>query len=130
MRSLETRAKSSTTGRTAGSIIAAIIVTQTPTYQPSAPRSVPGPPFMPCMRCTVTSQAANAPPSTTVASERERLVVMRSGDDRRDRSGLDRAAVADVGHRAVGVAEVVLDRAARDEPLRERRLSLLVGARV
>ena len=33
----------STIGATDGSIIAAIIVTQIPTYQPNAPRSVPGP---------------------------------------------------------------------------------------
>ena len=40
---LLTRANAKTIGDTDGSIIAAIIVTQIPTNQPSPPRSVPGP---------------------------------------------------------------------------------------
>ena len=52
--------KISTIGATDGSIIAAIIVTQTPTYQPSAPRSVPGPASMPRMRATVTIHVTSA----------------------------------------------------------------------
>jgi hypothetical protein len=50
----------STIGATDGSIIAAIIVTQIPTYQPSAPRSVPGPASMPRMRETVTIHVTSA----------------------------------------------------------------------
>ena len=44
------RANVSTIGAADGSIIAAIIVTHTPTYQPSPPRSVPGPASMPRIR--------------------------------------------------------------------------------
>src|SRR5712691_3936784 len=65
-RSAETLSKSSTIGATDGSIIAAIIVTQTPRYQPSPPRSVPGPVSIPRIRCTVTIQVASAAASTTV----------------------------------------------------------------
>jgi hypothetical protein len=54
------RVNINTIGATDGSIIAAIIVTQTPTYQPRPPRSVPGPASIPCIRSTVTIQAARA----------------------------------------------------------------------
>src|SRR2546423_14689023 len=59
---------------TDGSIIAAIIVTQIPTYQPSPPRSVPGPASMPCMRSIVTSQATSAAASRNGASGMRRAV--------------------------------------------------------
>ena len=49
-RSLDTRWKSNTIGAADGNIIAAIIVTQIPTYQPSPPRSVPGPASTPRIR--------------------------------------------------------------------------------
>src|SRR3954453_14585316 len=65
--SLETRPKRSTIGNTDGSIIAPIIVTQMPTYQPRPPRSVPGPPSIPRMRETVTIQATRPPPRSPVA---------------------------------------------------------------
>src|SRR3954467_4070294 len=65
--SLETRPKRSTIGKTDGSIIAPIIVTQMPTYQPRPPRSVPGPPSIPRMRSTVTIHATSAPPRSHVA---------------------------------------------------------------
>src|SRR5215211_6073814 len=43
-----------------GSIIAAVIVSQIPRYQPGPPRSVPGPASIPRMRCTLTTQATSA----------------------------------------------------------------------
>ena len=59
-RSFLTRANARTIGDTDGSIIAAIIVTQIPTNQPSPPRSVPGPASIPRMRSTVTIQETSA----------------------------------------------------------------------
>ena len=47
-----------------GSIIAAVIVTQTPTNQPSVPRSVPGPASIPRIRTSSTAQAASVAPSS------------------------------------------------------------------
>src|ERR687890_2597583 len=47
------RAYRATVGATDGNIIAAIITTQMPRNQPSAPRSVQGPRFMPCIWCAV-----------------------------------------------------------------------------
>jgi hypothetical protein len=49
-------------GESEGSIIAAIIVSQTTASQPSPPRSVPGPMSIPCIRCTVTAQQPAAMP--------------------------------------------------------------------
>ena len=54
------RATRRTAGAAEGSIIAAVIVTQIPRYQPIPPRSVPGPASMPRIRSTVTAQAATA----------------------------------------------------------------------
>src|SRR5881396_1889732 len=54
------RAYRATVGDTDGNIIAAIITTQTPTNQPSVPRSVPGPPSIPRMRPAVDHQATAA----------------------------------------------------------------------
>jgi hypothetical protein len=68
VRSLHARANRSTTGAVEGSIIAAVIVTQIPTYQPRPPRSVPGPASIPRIRCTVIIQAARAPASTSAVS--------------------------------------------------------------
>ena len=48
--SFGTLSKRSTIGSADGSIIAAIIVTQTPSYQPRLPRSVPGPASIPRIR--------------------------------------------------------------------------------
>jgi hypothetical protein len=62
------RAKTSTIGITDGSIIAAIIVTQIPTYQPTAPRSVPGPASIPCIRWYVTIHATRAAPMSATAA--------------------------------------------------------------
>ena len=78
-RSPETFANSSTIGAADGSIIAAIIVTQMPTYQPSPPRSVPGPASIPRIRCTVIIQAASAPASTSAASGIGRVNVRTNG---------------------------------------------------
>jgi hypothetical protein len=66
-RSRPTREKSSTIGAVDGSIIAAIIVTQIPTYQPRPPSAVPGPSSIPFIRATVAIQAASAPASSTAA---------------------------------------------------------------
>src|SRR5689334_21867141 len=52
-------------GAADGSIIAAIIVTHTLRYQPSPPRSVPGPASIPRIRSTVTAQAASAPATSS-----------------------------------------------------------------
>ena len=52
-------------GAAEGSIIAAIIVTHTPRYQPSPPRLVPGPASIPRIRSTVTAQAASAPATSS-----------------------------------------------------------------
>jgi hypothetical protein len=73
-RSAETRWKSSTIGAADGSIIAAIIVTQTPTYHPSEPRSVPGPASIPRILAAVTIQVASAAAisSVTTVSGRSR----------------------------------------------------------
>ena len=54
--------KKSTIGAADGSIIAAIIVTQMPRYQPSEPRSVPGPASIPRIRATTSSHAASVTP--------------------------------------------------------------------
>src|ERR671918_1032162 len=64
------REYSATVGATDGNIIAAIITTQTPTNQPSVPRSVPGPSSIPRIRSTVDHHA-------TAASARSRA--MRPG---------------------------------------------------
>src|SRR6266511_2901527 len=61
------RVNISTIGATEGSIIAAIIVTQIPRYQPTSPRSVPGPVSIPCIRLTVTIHATRAPARSTAA---------------------------------------------------------------
>jgi len=53
-----------------GSIIAAIIVTQTPRYQPSEPRFVPGPVSIPPIRAIVTIQVASAALSSNEATPR------------------------------------------------------------
>ena len=55
-------------GAAEGSIIAAIIVTQMPRYQPSPPRSVPGPASIPRIRWTVTIQAASDAASSVPAT--------------------------------------------------------------
>ena len=57
----------STIGAAEGSIIAAIIVTQMPTYQPSDPRSVPGPMSMPRIRSIVTIHVTSAAPRSSAA---------------------------------------------------------------
>jgi hypothetical protein len=62
------RANMSTIGAAGGSIIAAIVVTQTPRYQPSAPRSAPGPMSIPRMRSMVMIQVTSARPSSRAAS--------------------------------------------------------------
>ena len=81
-RSRATFAYSSTIGAAEGSIIAAIIVTQTPRYQPSPPSAVPGPASMPAMRWTVTIQATSASPSRAAAAAVSRpsaLIRARAG---------------------------------------------------
>ena len=47
-------------GAADGSIIAADIVSQNPTYQPNVPRSVPGPPSIPCIHPASTGQSTSA----------------------------------------------------------------------
>ena len=64
----ETFEKSSTIGVAEGSIIAAIIVTQMPRYQPNEPRSVPGPASIPRIRATTITQAANVTPRNPVTT--------------------------------------------------------------
>src|SRR3954451_17171775 len=51
------RAYRATVGETDGNIIAAIITTQTPRNQPSAPSAVPGPSSIPLIRSAVDHQA-------------------------------------------------------------------------
>ena len=63
-RPADARRTATTIGAVEGSIIAAIIVTQTPTNQPRPPRSVPGPASMPRMRSRVTIQVTSATPSS------------------------------------------------------------------
>jgi hypothetical protein len=63
-------------GTTEGSIIAAIIVTQTPRYQPSPPRSLPGPASMPRIRSTVTIQVTRAAASRKTLIE---IALSRTG---------------------------------------------------
>src|SRR4051812_12739235 len=62
------RAKSSTTGAADGNIIAAVIVTQIPTYQPRPPRAVPGPMSMSRMRATSTSHVASDAAASAAAT--------------------------------------------------------------
>ena len=50
----------STIGAVEGSIIAAVMVTQTPMNQARPPRSVPGPSSMPRIRSIVTTQVTSA----------------------------------------------------------------------
>ncbi len=69
-RSAEMRWKRSTIGTAEGSIIAAIIVTHTPRYQPSPPRSVPGPASIPRIRCTVTIHVISVAPINAAPSGR------------------------------------------------------------
>ena len=75
----------STIGAAEGSIIAAIIVTQTPTNQPRPPRSVPGPASMPRIRSIVTIQVTSAAASS------------RRGDQRPGRGAAERAAPVPTG---------------------------------
>src|SRR4029453_2258769 len=60
-----TRATCRAAGTAEGSIIAAVIVTQSPRYPPSPPRSVPGPASIPRIRSTVTAHATTAPATST-----------------------------------------------------------------
>jgi hypothetical protein len=57
-----------TAGAADGSIIAAVIVTQIPRNQPSAPRSVPGPASIPRIRSTSAIHARSAVPTREAAS--------------------------------------------------------------
>src|SRR5215207_2903271 len=64
----ETRRTTSTIGAVEGSIIAAIIVTQTPMNQPSPPRSVPGPASIPRIRSIVTIHVTSAAASSAATT--------------------------------------------------------------
>jgi hypothetical protein len=65
-------------GETAGSIIAAISTTQTPTNQPSAPRSTPGLAPIPAMARTVDHHAS-AESATKNATRPSRAPCRREG---------------------------------------------------
>jgi hypothetical protein len=73
-----TRAKKSVIGATDGNIMAAIIVTQMPRYQPRPPRSVPGPSSIPRIRATETIHATSAPVRSAVAT-----TIASTGDEGR-----------------------------------------------
>src|SRR5260370_40120402 len=126
-----TRSKSNTIGNADGSIIAAVIVTQTPRKKGKEPRFVLGPISIHRSRCRATSQQASASASTTMAStvvDRPRLTAWTFGssillllerlfDHRRFvRACVEIAAVLNVRHRAVPVGDLELDRAVRADP--------------
>jgi hypothetical protein len=64
-----------TIGAADGSIIAAVIVTQMPRYQPRPPRSVPGPASIPLIRWAATTQATSAAASSVAATRRGRVSI-------------------------------------------------------
>lgn len=64
------RAYSATVGQTDGSIIAAIITTQTPRNHPSVPSALPGPASMPRIWSTLNHQAAIASANSSTTSPR------------------------------------------------------------
>src|SRR3989442_823749 len=78
------RANRRTTGAADGSIIAAVIVTQMPRYQPRPPRSVPGPMSMSRMRATRTSQVTSdaATSAAAMANDLRACVATAEGLDR------------------------------------------------
>src|ERR1044071_9045916 len=62
----ENRAVCQAAGTVDGSIIAAVIVTQIPRYQPRPPRSVPGPASIPLILTTESPQAVAAPATSKI----------------------------------------------------------------
>ena len=82
------RAYNAVVGANDGNIIAAIITTHTPKNQPSAPRSVPGPPSIPAIRSTVDHHAAPASASNkTTRPSRERTAANAAASSPRSRRG-------------------------------------------
>src|SRR4051794_28647561 len=73
------REYSATVGATDGSIIAAIITTQTPANHPSVPRPVQGPSSIPLMRSLVHHQLIAASASSTAMRPRRARVAASAG---------------------------------------------------
>ena len=73
------RAYRETVGATDGNIIAAIITTQTPRNQPSAPSAVPGPSSIPAMRSAVDHQATAASANSRAISPRRARAAANAG---------------------------------------------------
>ena len=84
------RAYSATVGATDGNIIAAIITTQTPRNQPSAPSAVPGPSSIPAMRSAVDHHATAASANSSAIRPRR----ARAAAKRRRQAASARSAVA------------------------------------
>src|SRR4051794_35373776 len=122
------RAYSATVGATDGNIIAAIITTQTPRNQLSAPSAVPGPSSIPAMRSAVDHHATAASAKSSAIRPSRARAAAKAGA-RPPRSATPPAAVTSGRPREVGGREprlaLVLDpeRAdARARRVRDRQL--------
>src|SRR4051812_9316889 len=108
------RAYSATVGATDGNIIAAIITTQTPRNQPSAPSAVPGPASIPLMRWAVDHHATTASAkSSAIRPRRARVAASAGARPRWSRWSR---------------AKVLTSRRPREARVRERRPALVLDA--